>query len=139
VARPDKTLPEGTTFRGEKLNAKDKALLAAAEADDLKARDIVVLDVREFPSLAEYFVICTGDTKRHLRGIAGRLKDAADEHDFAVHHTEGLDMARWILVDLNNVVVHIFDPEARNHYELERLWGDAARVPFAPPQPPGKK
>ena len=91
---------EGTTFRDENLNSRQKALLAAKEVDGLKARDIVILDVRSFPALAEYFVICSGDTKR--------------------------------LLDLNNVVVHLFDPQTREFYELERLWGDAPQVPFDP-------
>lgn len=120
----------GTTFPGEKLNSQQKAILAAKEADQLKARDIVILDVRAFPALAEYFVICTGETKRHLRGIANRLEDAADENGFAVHHGEGYALARWILMDLNNVVVHIFDADTREYYELERLWGDAPLVPY---------
>lgn len=120
----------GTTFPGEKLNSQQKAILAAKEADQLKARDIVILDVRAFPALAEYFVICTGETKRHLRGIANRLEDAADENGFVVHHGEGYALARWILMDLNNVVVHIFDADTREYYELERLWGDAPLVPY---------
>jgi len=123
---------EGTTYRDEKLNSRQKALLAAKEADGLKARDIVILDIRSFPALADYFVICSGETKRHLRGIAKRLEEAADEAGVAIHHTEGLDMARWILLDLNNVVVHLFDPQTREFYELERLWGDAPQVPFDP-------
>lgn len=121
---------DGTTFPGEKLNSQQKAILAAKEADQLKARDIVILDVRAFPALAEYFVICTGETKRHLRGIANRLEDAAGENGFAVHHAEGYALARWILMDLNNVVVHIFDADTREYYELERLWGDAPLVRY---------
>jgi ribosome-associated protein len=132
VARKKQPAAEGTTFPGEEINSRRKALLAAKEADGLKARDIVILDVRSFPALAEYFVICTGETKRHLRGIAKKLQETADEHNFAVHHSEGYDMARWILLDLNNVVVHLFDPETREFYELERLWGDAPLVPFDP-------
>jgi len=119
-----------TYFGGEKLSSREKALLAAREADALKAADVVILDVREIAAFADYFVICTGETKRHIRGIAQRLDDASAEHGFAVHHAEGYETARWILVDLNNVVVHIFEREARQYYELERLWGDAPRVPL---------
>lgn len=127
-----KLTAEGSTFGTEAVTSRQKALLAAKEADKLKARDIVILDVRSFPALAEYFVICSGETKRHLRGIAKRLEDAAHEHEFAIHHTEGYDMARWILLDLNNVIVHLFDPPTREFYELERLWGDAPQIPFDP-------
>ena len=126
---------EGTTFGGEKLNSRQKAVLAAREAYGLKARDVVILDVRAFPALAEYFVICTGETKRHLRGIADRLEEAAGEHGCGVHHAEGYALGRWVLMDLNNIVVHIFDPETREFYELERLWGDAPQVPYEPEAP----
>jgi ribosome-associated protein len=132
VAKKGQRTADGTTFGDETLNSRQKAILAAREADELKARDIVILDVRTFPALAEYFVICTGETKRHLRGIADRLEEAADENSVAVHHAEGYGIARWILMDLNNVVVHIFDPETRDYYELERLWGDAPQIPYEP-------
>jgi ribosome-associated protein len=128
-----KQLPEeGTIFGDEKITSRQKAVLAAQEAHDLKARDIVILDVRAFPALAEYFVICTGETKRHLRGIADRVEEAAGEKGCGVHHAEGYELGRWVLMDLNNVVVHIFDAETREFYELERLWGDAPSVAFEP-------
>lgn len=126
---------EGTTFRDEKINSRQKAVLAAREAYELKARDVVILDVRAFPALAEYFVICTGETKRHLRGIADRVEEAAGEQGCGVHHAEGYALGRWVLMDLNNVVVHIFEPETRDFYELERLWGDAPQVAYEPEAP----
>ena len=126
---------EGTTFDDEKINSRQKAVLAAREAYELKARDIVILDVRAFPALAEYFVICTGETKRHLRGIADRVEEGAGEQGCGVHHAEGYALGRWVLMDLNNVVVHIFDPETREFYELERLWGDAPQVAYEPETP----
>ncbi len=126
---------EGTTFGDEKINSRQKAVLAAREAYELKARDIVILDVRAFPALAEYFVICTGETKRHLRGIADRVEEGAGEQGCGVHHAEGYALGRWVLMDLNNVVVHIFDPETREFYELERLWGDAPQVAYEPEAP----
>jgi ribosome-associated protein len=135
VARRRQLTAEGTTFGDEKINSRQKAVLAAREAYELKARDIVILDVRAFPALAEYFVICTGETKRHLRGIADRVEEAAGEQGCDVHHAEGYALGRWVLMDLNNVVVHIFDPETREFYELERLWGDAPQVAYEPEAP----
>lgn len=121
--------PDGR-FGDEKLTGREKAFLIAREAAEMKAREIVILDVRDAVALADYFVIGTGDTKRHLRALASKVEDLARENGFAVHHTEGFGLARWILVDLNNVVVHFFDGEAREFYELERLWGDAPTVPL---------
>lgn len=135
MAQRKQQAAEGTTFGDEKINSRQKAVLAAREAHELKARDVVILDVRAFPALAEYFVICTGETKRHLRGIADRVEEAAGEHGCGVHHAEGYELGRWVLMDLNNVVVHIFDPETREFYELERLWGDAPQVPCEPEAP----
>jgi len=117
-------------FGTEPLTGREKALLAAREVDDLNATDVIILDVREAVALADYFVICTGDTKRHIRALADRVAEISRERGFKVHHTEGEAAAKWVLLDLNNVVVHIFDREAREYYELERLWGDAPRVEF---------
>jgi len=120
--------PPDTVLGTEKLNSREKALWVAKEADELKAADVVVLDVKGVAAFTDYFVICTGETKRHVRSIAKRLEEAAAEHDLGVHHAEGYDSARWVLLDLSNVIVHVFDAEAREFYELERLWGDAPRV-----------
>lgn len=121
-----------TYYGEEKLSSREKALIAAREADALKAEEIVILDVREIAAFADYFVICTGETKKHVRGIAQRVEEACAENGFGIHHAEGYEAARWVLIDLNNVLVHVFDREAREYYELERLWGDAPRVPFEP-------
>jgi ribosome-associated protein len=122
-----KNKPE-SVFGAEPLTAREKAELAAKEVGELKATDVVILDVRDAVALADYFVICTGDTKRHIRALAKRIQSTSKDKGFAVHHTEGESAAKWILMDLNNVVVHIFDQEAREFYELERLWGDAPRL-----------
>ena len=126
AARPD------TKFGRDKIDSRAKAFAAARTLDELKARDIVILDVKDITAFADYFVICTGDTKRHLRGLAKKMEETAADQGFGVHHAEGAGLARWILVDMNNVIVHIFDEETRAFYELERLWGDAARVAFQP-------
>lgn len=126
-----KKKPE-SVFGAESLTAREKAELAAREVGDLKAADIVILDVRDAVALADYFVICTGETKRHIRALAKRIRETSKQKDFAVHHTEGESAGKWILLDLNNVVVHIFDQEAREFYELERLWGDAPRLELKP-------
>ncbi len=131
-----KTSPPGQTadtlLSGEKLTSREKALAAARALDELKAHDVVILDVKGVAVFTDYFVIATGDSKRHLRGLAKRLEEAAAAQGFRVHHAEGAELARWILVDLNNVIVHVFDDEARAYYELERLWGDATPVAFEP-------
>ncbi len=117
----------------DKSDARAKALLAARQADELKARDIIILDVADIAAFTDYFVICTGETKRHVRAIAARVERAAAKHALHVHHAEGVAAARWVLLDLYDVIVHVFDQASRDYYELERLWGDARRVPVSFP------
>lgn len=99
---------------------------------DKKAHDVVVIDLRGVNGVAEFFVIGTGDSDLQIRAIANsvrdRIREACDER---VWHKEGLDHLKWVLLDYVDLVVHIFSREKREHYDLERLWGEAPaeRVP----------
>lgn len=99
---------------------------AVAAALDKKARNIVVLDMREVSGVADYFVICTGDSDLQIKAIyeaiREEIKEACDERPW---HREGTDAYQWVLVDYVDLVVHIFTEEKRAYYDLERLWGDA--------------
>ncbi|WP_201713558.1 ribosome silencing factor [Rossellomorea arthrocnemi] len=102
--------------------------LAFKAADDKRAEDIVVLDMKGVSLIADYFLICHGNSDKQVQAIARELKDAAEEKGYTVKRLEGFDQARWILVDLGDVVAHVFHKDERGYYNLERLWGDASFV-----------
>ncbi|SEJ22798.1 ribosome-associated protein [Bhargavaea ginsengi] len=97
-------------------------------ADDKKAADMVVLNMQGVSLLADYFLICHGNSDRQVQSIAREIKDRAEESGYNVKRLEGFDSARWILVDLGDVVAHVFHKDERAYYNLERLWGDAPEL-----------
>ena len=101
------------------------AKLAAITASDKKAKDVTVLDIRGLSVIADYFVICNGNSETQVQAIANEIKDKMGENGIEVKGMEGKDQARWILIDLGDVVVHVFHKEERDFYNLERLWRDA--------------
>ncbi|WP_064092425.1 ribosome silencing factor [Rossellomorea aquimaris] len=102
--------------------------LAYNAADDKRAEDIVVLDMKGVSLISDYFLICHGNSDKQVQAIARELKDRAEENGYSVKRLEGFDQARWVLVDLGDVVAHVFHKEERGYYNLERLWGDASYV-----------
>ena len=96
--------------------------------DDKRAEDIVVLNMENISLLADYFLICNGNSDRQAQAIAREVQEKAQENGYEVKRVEGFDSARWILVDLGDVVVHIFHKDERAFYNLERLWGDAPQL-----------
>ncbi|NGP43488.1 ribosome silencing factor [Bacillaceae bacterium SIJ1] len=97
-------------------------------ADDKKAHEIVVLDMQGISLVADYFLICHGNSEKQVQAIATAIKDKANEQGIGIQRMEGYEHARWVLVDLGGVVCHIFHHEERHHYQLEKLWGDATYV-----------
>ena len=95
-----------------------------------KAEGIVLLDLKKISSMADYFLICSAGSEVQAKVIADAILDALDENGMKCS-VEGLESARWILIDCYAVVVHIFRPEMRQFYGLERLWGDAPREVFS--------
>jgi ribosome-associated protein len=95
---------------------------------DRKAIDALVLDLRGLCSATDYFVIVSGTSDAHVRGMADHLVAALTPRGVAPHHVEGLAQGRWVLLDYLDFVVHVFHPELRDFYQLERLWGDAPVV-----------
>jgi ribosome-associated protein len=93
-------------------------------AADKKARDIVILDLRPLTSITDYFVICTGEVDQHVRAIVEEIDERLRPEK--PWHIEGLQHLSWVLMDYVNVVVHVFNPEAREYFNLEKLWADAA-------------
>lgn len=102
--------------------------LVVKTAEDKKASNIVVLNLKGISLISDYFVICHGNSDTQVQAISQAIRDAAQEHGYAVRGTEGMDSARWVLVDLIDVVVHVFHREEREYYNIERLWSDAKVV-----------
>ncbi len=90
-----------------------------------KAEQIVVLNMKGISLVADYFVICHGNSDKQVQAIAREIQDQAEEHGLVVKRVEGFHEAKWVLVDLGDIVVHVFAKEEREYYNLERLWGDA--------------
>ncbi|EON71819.1 MULTISPECIES: ribosome silencing factor [Lysinibacillus] len=107
-------------------------LQAAYKAiDDKHGEDIVVLNMQGISLLADYFIIAHGNSDRQVQAIARELQDVAVKEGHEIRRVEGFDGARWILVDLGDVVAHVFHKDERAYYNLERLWGDAPQLDIA--------
>ena len=108
--------------------------LAVRAAEDKKAHDILVLDLRNAHGFTDFFIICTGTNSRQIRAIADGVTGALSEAGSKPSHMEGYDRSDWVLVDYFDFIVHVFSPDARAFYGLERLWGNAepVQVPAAP-------
>ena len=98
----------------------------AEAASDKKAREVVVLDVRGKTTIADYFVVCEGDTDRQVRAIVDNIEDACREHGVRPINVAGLKDASWACMDYDSVIVHVFLPGERTYYDLEGLWGPDA-------------
>ncbi|WP_042345774.1 ribosome silencing factor [Bacillus massiliigorillae] len=112
------------------LNEKELLVTVAKAADDKRAEDIMVLDMHGISSVADYFVICHGNSDKQVQAIAREMKEKAEENGVEVKRIEGMDEAKWVLVDLGDVVAHVFHRDERSYYNLERLWGDAPLFPI---------
>ncbi|MFS0861633.1 ribosome silencing factor [Fredinandcohnia sp. 179-A 10B2 NHS] len=107
------------------MNERELLTLAVKAADDKRAENIIALNMNGLSLVADYFLICHGNSEKQVQAIAREIKDKADENGVNVKRLEGFDEARWVLVDLGDVVAHVFHKDERLYYNLERLWGDA--------------
>jgi ribosome-associated protein len=96
-------------------------------ASEKKAWDTVVIDVRDLTSIADYFVICEGETDRQVRAIADGMVEAARAKELKPMAVDGYSDATWILLDFDSVLAHVFLPGERTYYDLESLWAPAAK------------
>lgn len=131
-----KTERRKTTTTGKKRLTADvsKAVKAAL---DKKATDVVVLDLRHTPAFTDFFVLCSGQNPRQVKAIADAIEETLRAAKVRPSHVEGYDRAEWVLMDFFTFIVHVFTPQTRLFYSLERLWGDAERIEVSdePPAP----
>jgi ribosome-associated protein len=114
------------TSRKKKLPAEISRAVDAAL--DKKAQDVVVLDLRGTPAFTDFFVLCSGLNQRQVKAIADAVEEALRASKVRPAHVEGYDRAEWVLMDFFTFIVHVFTPQTRAFYGLERLWGDADRI-----------
>ena len=121
------------------LTLAEKTRLCALAADGRKAEDIVVLDVQQLSSVADYFLMCSGTSDRQVRAIADAIAEDLAQHGEKPLAMEGYQKGTWVLIDCADLIVHVFDDDTRRFYDLERLWHRAPHVEvpgvaFAMPQ-----
>jgi ribosome-associated protein len=111
------------------MDSRKLALLCRELADNKKAEDIVILDVREVSSVTDYFVIVSGTSEPHLRAVVDEITDKLrEEHGVRPRAVDGTLHAAWIVLDFFDVILHVMRQDVRERYDLETLWGDAPRI-----------
>lgn len=110
----------------------DEARRAADALAEVKGKDIILLELTEQASFADYFVICTGDSPVHMKALADRVRKEMADAGERISHAEGKDSQHWILLDFRSIIVHIFSNQSRPYYGLESLWGDAPLIEWTP-------
>ncbi|BDZ30731.1 ribosome silencing factor [Lactiplantibacillus sp. WILCCON 0030] len=110
------------------MDSKELLQLTVKAADDKRAEDIVALDVEQVSLMADYFVIVSADSRRQVQAIADSVVDFIRQAGSDVKSVEGRTAGEWVLIDAGDVIVHVFQKDARQHYNLEKLWSDAPLV-----------
>ncbi|ARJ49902.1 ribosome silencing factor [Staphylococcus lutrae] len=112
------------------MNTKELLMLTVKTADAKKAEDIISLNMQEISDLTDFFVVCHGNNERQVQAIARAIKEAAEAQQVEVKRMEGFNEARWILIDLVDVVVHVFHKDERSYYNLEKLYQDVEMLGY---------
>ena len=107
---------------------------AVKAALDKKAMDVVVLDLRQTPAFTDFFLLCSGQNVRQVHAIADAIEEALRAAKVRPNHVEGYNRGEWVLMDFFTFIVHVFTPQTREFYSLERLWGDAERIEVSDPE-----
>jgi ribosome-associated protein len=110
------------------IESTNMALLAVELAEDKQASDIVMLDLREMNTIADYFVVCSGESDRQLRAIVNSVQEGIEDRFEQRPMIDGTPDSGWVVLDYGDVVVHIFSATLRDYYRIERLWGKATPV-----------
>ena len=128
TTRTTRTSTRRTRTQGGRKRLPADVTRAVRAALDKKATKVVVLDLRKTPAFTDFFVLCSGQNPRQVKAIADAVEEAMRAAKIKPAHVEGYDRAEWILMDYFSFIVHVFVPQTREFYSLERLWGDAERI-----------
>ena len=101
---------------------------AVAGIIEKKGKDIVIIDIRKFKTFADFFIIVSGTSNKHVQAIADGIKEECKKSNVPFFGEEGYAQAKWILLDYGDFIIHVFDEEVREHYDIEGLWLDADRI-----------
>jgi len=134
-----KTERRSTTTTTARTRLTDEVRTAVVAALAKKAVDVVLLDLRNTPAFTDFFVLCSGHNKRQVKAIADAIEEALKAEKIRPAHVEGYERAEWILMDYFSFIVHVFSPQTREFYSLERLWGDAERIDVSDEPAPSDK
>ncbi len=110
------------------LSSAEMAYEIVAACSDAKGRDLTVLDVSKIFALSDFFIVVSGRSDRHVQGIANRILESLTQHHVTPLTIEGVEKGHWILIDIGDVIVHIFYEPSRAHYDIESLWISAQKV-----------
>lgn len=113
-----------------RISSRELAIELARLADDDKCSDIVVLDVRKMSPISDFVVVVSGTSDRQMRAVADHAEDLGAELGHQAFRSSKDPRALWLLIDFSDVVIHIFEPNTRAHYDIEMMWGDAKRIPW---------
>ena len=122
-AKPDAVKLNTVKTEASYLDAMKAAVIDALE--DIKGFDIAVMDVRKLTNMTSYMIVCSATSSRQAKAIGDNVREQMKEKNYTIRGTEGEKEGEWVLVDLNDIVVHIMVPTTRAYYNLEQLWGDA--------------
>lgn len=112
----------------ESIDGKEQVLLCVNASLKRKAKKLIILNVKEFSSFADYFIICSGTSDRQVQAITAAIQEHLKEHGIMPLGIEGEQLGRWVLMDYADVIIHIFYEPVREFYDIERLWSDAPRM-----------
>jgi ribosome-associated protein len=126
-------IPPRSAKMSDAQQVLDFALEAARLLHDDKCVDVVLLDVRAKSMVCDYIVIGSGSSDRQMRSVLDHAQELGKTRGFSAFHTNADERATWLLADMVDVVIHLFEPNTRAHYDLEMLWGDAPRVDWERP------
>jgi ribosome-associated protein len=104
------------------VESAELKLFVIDKVEDLKAKDVVVLDISERSNIADFMVVCSGTSKTHVKAIAENLVVEAKRANLHINGVEGRESSEWVLVDLGDVILHVMQDKTRDFYELEKLW-----------------
>jgi len=121
----------GRLARKKESGSRERALLCTNASLEKKAKDLVILNIRGLSAFADYFIICSGSSDRQVRAIASAIQEKMKKAGILPLGVEGEAAGRWILLDYDDVVIHIFLETVRTFYDLERLWAEAPRMAVA--------